>query len=368
MGRTSRSEQFDPSEVCIVHVQQRCVRQAFLAGLDLFSGKSYEFRRECIRRRLELLSAVFGMDVLTYAILSNHLHIVLRSRPDIVQEWSDEQVATHWLQIFPGYRLEEHLAVPTPEQVQALCQDTERLLEIRLRLSDISWFMRAFAEPIARQANRQDGCKGCFWEGRFKAQKIVDEAGLLACAMYVDLNPIRAAMAESPELSLFTSAYDRIQALQGQQIVSAASELSPKAKRSQSPDQEPIVTQMARDQWLAPLELNERGPLDKQISNTQVRASDKGFLNMSLSDYLKLLDWTGRQGRTDKPGKIPDSLAPILERIGIDGSLWCDLVWNFKRYFGRSRALGKTENLKRDAALHHRQWVQGQRKAAACFT
>ena len=78
--------------------------------------------------------------------------------------------------------------------------------------------MRALSEPIARMANHQDECTGRFWEGRFKALKIVDEAGLLACAMYVDLNPIRAAMVERPEQAVHTSAYDRLQAERGQSI------------------------------------------------------------------------------------------------------------------------------------------------------
>ena len=95
---------------------------------------------------------------------------------------------------------------------------------IRARLSNPSWFMRALSEPIARLANRQDECTGRFWEGRFKAQAIRDEAGLLACSMYVDLNPIRAAMATKPEEARHTSAYDRIEGMQGKTISSMAAE------------------------------------------------------------------------------------------------------------------------------------------------
>jgi hypothetical protein len=77
-------------------------------------------------------------------------------------------------------------------------------------------------------ANKQDECTGRFWEGRFKAQRITDEAGLLACAMYVDLNPVRAAMAESPETSEHTSAYDRIGgSVRGKKAESAALEIAP---------------------------------------------------------------------------------------------------------------------------------------------
>ena len=392
MGRPLRGELFSSDEVCIVHVTQRCVRRAFLAGEDPVTGESFEFRRDWIRRRLELLSAVHGIDVLSYAILSNHIHVILRTRPDVVETWSDKEVAENWLKVYPGRRIDEHLGDPTREEVERLANDSERLLEIRRRLSDVSWFMKSLSEPIARLANKQDGCTGRFWEGRFRAQRIVDEAGLLACSMYVDLNPVRAAMAQTPEQSRYTSAYDRIKAGKGEEQVSAASEAAPAVSakgssalragktipaddarnRLANRKAEPAGTSkcqqhIVRDAWLAPLELAERGSPGPQTSRSGVRASDNGFLPLSLSDYLKLLDWTGRQGRRDKRGKIPSGLAPILQRIGIDSSMWCDLVWNFKRYFGRSRAAGRPDSMKQDAADHGHRWVHGQRSVAECF-
>ncbi len=199
MPRAKRAEIFDPNEICIVHCVQRCVRRAFLTGVDDVTGKDYLYRREWIRTRLEKMASVFGIDCLTYAILSNHLHVVLRSRPDIVATWSDKQVALRWLQLYPGKRIDEQLGDPTTSDVDALAGDPERIAEVRTRLSDISWFMRTLSEPIARMANKEDECTGSFWEGRYKATRILDEASLLACCMYVDLNPIRAAMAENLE-------------------------------------------------------------------------------------------------------------------------------------------------------------------------
>lgn len=384
MPRTPRAEQFNAAEIGIVHLVQRCVRRTYLAGFDQATGMDYSHRREWIRARMERLASVFGMDLLSYAILSNHLHIVARNRPDIVAEWSDQVVALRWLRIFPGQRIDEHLADPTTNAVDTLANNPERIQLIRLRLSDPSWFMKALCEPIARLANFQDKVTGHFWEGRFKAQAITDEAGLLACSMYVDLNPIRAAMASTPEESIHTSAYDRIKALQGDTIPSAAVDLvaieteeAGKILRTTTPDElrkkrseakKKRGPSILRDAWLSPLTLNERGKPGTHPNESGVRASDKGFLSINLGDYLKLLDWTGRQrvGSLDKPS-IPKDLAPILQRIGIDGQMWCDLVWNFKKYFGRGSAAGSPESLKESAAKRNRKFSPGQNSASACF-
>ncbi|MGV3484894.1 MAG: hypothetical protein ACO1RT_10795, partial [Planctomycetaceae bacterium] len=168
MGRINRAQQFQALEIGIVHVVQRCVRRAFLAGVDHHSGRDYSFRREWIRRRLEMLASVFGIDVLSYVVMANHLHLIVRNRPDVVAAWSDQEVAIRWLRVFPGRRLEECLAEPTEVDVQRLINQPQQLAVIRERLSDISWFMRCLSEPIARMANRQDECTGRFWEGRFK--------------------------------------------------------------------------------------------------------------------------------------------------------------------------------------------------------
>lgn len=382
MPRPPRAEQFDPSDVCIVHLIQRCVRRAYLAGVDAVTGKDYEFRREWIRCRMERLASVFGIDVLTYAILSNHMHLVVRTRPDVVATWSNYDVALRWLRVFPGRRIDEQLAEPTTIGVKMLANNPERIAEIRRRLSDPSWFMRALSEPIARLANRQDECTGHFWEGRFKAVAITDEAGLLACSMYVDLNPVRAAMAASPEQAKHTSAYDRIESLKGTTIPSAAAELTAmepeeagrilrnstphqlrkrnrEAKRKRGPS-------ILRDAWLAPLTLNERAKPGPHPSKSNPRASDKGFLSMELGDYLTLLRWTARHRPLNK-ASVPKDLSSILQRIGIEAGMWCDLVWNFKKYFGRASATGKPSNLQQRAATNNHSFLHGQRSARECF-
>ena len=382
MPRPKRAEQFETNEVCIVHVVQRCVRRAFLAGVDRFSGRDYSHRKEWIRRRMEALASVFGCDVLSYAIMSNHIHVILRNRPDVVAQWADREVAIRWLRVFPGRRLEEHLAEPTENDIATLCRDTERVEEIRKRLSDISWFMRALAEPIARMANKQDECTGRFWEGRFKAQRIVDEAALLACSMYVDLNPVRAAIAESPEDSVHTSAYDRIEGSKGKQIASAAFDLKPitteeagrkmrettvdelrnqkKAKRKN-----PTGRRTRRDGWLAPLSMaREQLASDAEVHRDGFRASDRGFLHVTIREYLRLLRWTANKSAD----AMPRAIAKTLKEIGVDAAMWRDLVWNWQKYFGNTTCVGRPESMKADAERTGKRWHRGQASVASCFS
>jgi REP element-mobilizing transposase RayT len=382
MGRPLRSEQFRHDEIAIVHCVQRCVRRAFLAGVDKVSGIDYSYRREWIRRRFEALASVFAIDILTYAILSNHLHVILRSRPDVLANLSDEEVAIRWLRVFPGHRMEEQLAEPSKIDVQRVVADPDQLAMIRTRLSDISWFMRALAEPIARMANAQDECTGRFWEGRFKAQRIVDDAGLLACAMYVDLNPVRAAMAESLEKSIHTSVYDRIEAEKGKLMPSVAFDLVPIAheesvaqrrkslaeqRHDRKAKKKETTKRVPRDSWLAPLSLNAGVQSnDPQVHREGLRASNKGFLRIDWSSYKKLLCWVAENKPTAGTVALPKPLSDALIACGVVPEMLSDLVWNFKKYF--SRCVGGEESMSGDAERIGRRWHRGQRRAAACFS
>ena len=151
--------------------------------------------------------------------------------------------------------------------------------------------MKALNEPIARMANAEDKCTGRFWEGRFKSQALCDEAALAACMAYVDLNPIRAKMAKTPEASEHTSIKRRIVAAQNNQPV----------------------------KHLAQFVGNPREPMPQGLP-------------FQLTDYIALVDWTGRAIRADKRGYIPVELPPIIDRIGISPDHWLQLTQAFEAH------------------------------------
>ena len=389
MARTPRKELIDETEVGVYHCINRCVRRAFLCGDDPLTGRCFDHRKEWIRQRLEFLAGQFAVDVLGYAVMSNHLHVILRNRPDIVSEWSDDEVARRWWALFPGRKdAAGDPEEPRQHELDMIMSDRKKLAEIRRRLSSLSWFMRCLAEGIARDANKEDNCKGRFWEGRFKCQPLLDEAALLACSVYVDLNPIRAGMAKTPERSEFTSVHDRIHAEvprdDGKQT--KAREQKKRGRGRKKPTGKRGKSQRRRDGWLSPVELAKE-VLHQQRTKPNQRASNRGFLPVSESEYLRLVDWTGRQIRNqwladrsvksanrrgtseeqsgtitlsvrrDKRGAIPADLKPILERLRIVDERWLDTVKHFGRYF--RRAVGSVSSLTNEAAKRNGSWLQG---------
>ncbi len=180
------------------HCVNRCVRRSWLCGLDALTGRSFEHRREWVERRLMVLADVFAVSIYAYAVMSNHLHVVLKLDAVAGNGWSDHEVAERWCRLFPNRDdVEESQVALRIEQIGA---DAGRVAKYRSRLTSLSWFMRCLAEPIARRANGEDDCTGRFWEGRFKAQVLTDDRALVAAMTYVDLNPIRAKIATKVDL------------------------------------------------------------------------------------------------------------------------------------------------------------------------
>lgn len=366
MCRLSRYELFRSDEMAIVHVMNRTVRRCFLMGQDSHTGRNYDYRKDWIEQRMEYLAKYFGIDVLSYSILSNHFHLVLRQRPDVVKSWDDTQVAQRWLMLCPKKKNKDGSPkAPTEPQLNAIRNNPTKLQEIRSRLSDISWWMRLMCQNIAQRINRDDDEKGKVWQNRYQAVRLLDEAALVACSAYVDLNPIRAAMAETLEQSDFTSIQRRIQALKesleavylGSQSDDATALVDQSALSSTLPTQLPFQPSRARDRAIAPVHLDElRDALQVMPSCTGYRCSDRGFLNMSQVDYIELLDWTARLVVSGKRGSTPIDAPPIFERLrlGVSVAAWTELVSNFRKLFSHVAGRPHIVEAHRSKSRHQR--------------
>jgi hypothetical protein len=349
--RLARAEIFDPSEIVAVHAMARTNRRCFLLGHDPLSGKNFDHRKRWIEEKLQILASAFGIDLLAFTCLSNHVHLVLRSRPDVVQTWDDTEVARRWWTLCPKRKVRRDVdgqklwfpAEPNEFDLNAIRNDPVKLAEIRRRLSDISWWMRLLCQYIAMRANGEEGeGLGRFWQSRFKAVRILDEETLLACAAYVDLNPIRAALAETLETSDYTSVQRRIASLASDAKEDANTEEASVDSRGNRP---------RADEFLSPVAIDERNdPLGPRPSLSRKRCSDKGFLAMTEADYLTILDWLARNTVAGKRGSTPADAPAIFDRLGIDSAAWSQMVKNFGRSFknvaGKPASIAEARSLK----------------------
>jgi REP element-mobilizing transposase RayT len=202
------------------HCVSRCVRRAYLCGKDNISGRSFEHRRSWVEHRLLMLAEVFTIDVFAYAVMHNHTHIVLYVNTQENAALSDYEVLKKWGTFF---KLDEVCERYTDIKTRPTLTENELVYvgsvasKIRERLMSISWFMSLLNQHIARKANKEDDCTGRFWEGRFKSQALLTEKAVLACMMYVDLNPVRAGVSNSLESSLYTSIRRRLRWAQNQE-------------------------------------------------------------------------------------------------------------------------------------------------------
>jgi REP element-mobilizing transposase RayT len=310
-----REQLISLSDTPYYHVVSRCVRRTFLCGFDRQSGKSYEHRRQWIEERIRLLSSIFAIDLCAYAVMSNHYHLVVRISQEEADDWSNDEVLHRWTSVFKGPLLVQRYLAGKELHDAELGAVRQTAGVFRERLTSLSWFMKCLNESIAKEANREDDCTGHFWESRFKSQALLTEQALLSCMAYVDLNPVRAAIAETPETSDHTSIKERIAP-----IFDLAAAIQSQVEQ-QFLYQFPVA--------LKPLARFEGGE----------RADNGRGILFSLKDYLELVDQTGRVLRPGKRGAIAEAQLPILERLGLDFDDWLSEATEFEsRYQANQRA------------------------------
>lgn len=303
------------------HVVTRCVRRTFLCGVDHETGQNFEHRRQWIEDRIRLLSSIFAVDICAYAVMSNHVHIVLKLCPNEADAWTESDVMNRWACLYKGPAVFQKALSNQAMQPHEHTLLTDLLANYRSRLVSLSWFMKCLNEPIARMANQEDNCTGHFWEARFKSQALLSEEALLSCMAYVDLNPVRAGVAKTPEESAHTSIKAR---------------LNPDVSLNQTLTEQGLLQSPAQLKPLARFEGHD----------TQHHLS--GIL-FSLEEYLELVDTTGRILRDDKREAIPLHLPPILERLGTDRKTWLVQCTQFEKFY-RQRFAKRHRHVDRQSA------------------
>lgn len=275
-----------------------------MCGKDVFSGKNFEHRRQWIEQRILFLAEVFAIDVCADAVMSNHYHLVVRLAPEKAREWNEAEVIGRWGQIFEIPPVVERFGGGLP------CRDgtSDWTSVYRERLSSLSWFMRCINEPLARRSNREDGCTGRFWEGRFKVQALLDEKALLRCMTYVDLNPIRAKLANTPETSVHASVCSRL-----------------------------------------------KGEADALLGFQD--QSKEPVLPCYWKDYLELVVWTGREWHEGKRGRINPDLSSMFARLNTDEDEWLTDLKRIDSWHGR--AMGSIEALQSYCEHLGQRWMRG---------
>ncbi len=387
----ARHLQLDATRPTWVHCVSRCVRRAYLCGFDHTTGVSYEYRKQWIEQRLRLLAQTAACEVASYAVMSNHLHVVVRMRPDVVKGWSARSVVERWLTIWPRQRRvfdeqpdnqttkqrdeqkaeqkdEVNAATPTidaetqqtvlvnEQEMARLIADEEQVAKWRERLADLSWMMRALKEPISRRANAEDGCSGTFWQGRFKSIPLLDQAALLACMVYVDLNPIRAGVVDRVEKARFTSAYERIRV---RKIKRRAAELRRNGQSERSSAllaQTDLVDELTIgvEEWLTPIESCLLA-VDQCVF---VGEGEPRLQNMSENDYLRIVDGTGRFVQSGQESVLPGFLIPVLERLDIDYERWRLCMFGHQQFLGS--AVGCVSSRLAEAKRRVKSWLQNR--------
>ena len=279
-----RHQLVDTQTTPYYHCISRVVRRAFLCGFDPLSGRNFDHRKLWIAERLKQLVEIFAVDICAYALMSNHLHVIVHVDLARARSWSDKEATRRYERLF---RRAVQDATLLPPKLRA-----HKLRQWRERLSSLSWFMRCLNESIARRANHEDNCSGRFWEGRFRSQALLDDGALLTCMAYVDLNPIRAGLAARPEDAVFTSIRERL--------------LNAAKARTSPPGLMAFADQVPKD-------------------------SDS--LPVRFDDYAEVVRFAAKAIRAEKAVVVPAAVAARLDQHGLDSSNFIESLRNYPQRF-----------------------------------
>jgi hypothetical protein len=259
MPANARKDLVREGEIGTYHCWSRCVQRAFLCGYDPVTERDFDYRRGWIEDLLAYQARVFAIDVGNFNVLSNHLHALFRTRPDLAATWPDEEVALRWKLAWPAFRDGQWIREPTDAELDSLLARPEKIQQVRRRLSSLSWLMARWKEPIARLCNAEMETAGHFWDARFKCRELLDDEAVLTASLYVDLNQIRAGMAPTLEASRHSAIRQRMLAAREQEARASWEDVRERDAPGSGDFSLAQAQTLFADCWLAPIAAE--GPL-----------------------------------------------------------------------------------------------------------
>ena len=315
---TARSQQVCIEATPYYHCVSRCVRRSFLCGYDAFSKTSYEHRRDWIESRIKTLATVYCIDICAYAVMSNHYHLVVHINKAKLDELTDIDIVQRWSLLHAKPDIIKRFISNDLKERAEICVAKKVIQQWRERLYSLSWFMRELNFDIALKANKEDNCKGHFWESRYKSQALLDEKALLAAMAYTDLNPIRSGKAKTLDTSDYTSIKSRLNALCRQQATQA---------------------------YLFPFVGSSNSTINMGIP-------------FRLMDYLELVEWSGKILKEGK-ASLHSHLPSILERLNLTHKDWLVACTQLEKQ--RAILVGSRESFPPALAKLRRTRIRGYR-------
>lgn len=350
MARQARSSMICPDTITIAHVWTQVTQQMFLLGDDPLTSKDFSHRKDWFIEIMAHQSMFMAVDILRFAIMDNHTHFLLRTRPDIVRGWSDQEVAWNYLLLCPRNKRRRkvqgkwvyEVVEPNQEDIDAIVGDPKKLKKIRQKLSSISFWMQLLKQKVAKRANAevQKGgvCKGAFWKGRFEMTIINTREYLLTCAAYIDLNAFKAGMTESLEGYPYTSIYLQLKEMLNKMLMEGALKATERNPLGEFPE----------SAMLSPVEFREEtqedaGDRDEKggAMSLRKRCSDTGFLEISSEQYCELLRWSMAQLRSEGDGKIRGLEHAVVSSHGMTSEVWRDRLRNFRKMYRYEAGVSK---------------------------
>jgi hypothetical protein len=371
MARSSRSDYLSPNSKDFVFVMCRSARTTLVPSNAGLISPADAHRVEFIESLLCLFSRFFCISIHSHAVLHSELRILLQSHPDAARSLDDFEVARRWLNLCPSLRLRTLRSVePTEKEIVALAADGARIAEIRIRLSDIAWFLRLLQQRISLFCNREDDYTGRFWSDRFRSILLVEHKFYWLAMANVDLSAVYIDPDKPFSVSEFTSALLRLRDLleaQERPLVVEDSAIHSNAVNSEDDSGQianptvsasDTVERNLRGGYLAPLPLpSDDSQVPTQGEPCQLRQTANPPRHQATFEYLELLTWIKRASDGEKNHPAPAWLSQLLRDIRLTEDALIAFVRNFDSYFSHVAGSPAKMDAFRTRSGRRRAWV-----------